>query len=160
MLRRSVLFAVCLCCVAQEESGRIVGTVTDPNQASVPRATVTITSAATKQVTSVTTGDQGNYTVTPLNPGFYNVSVTATGFQTSVVQNVQVQVNQSARADVHLQLGSTATTVEVTAAAPLLNSESASLHRAPFFTVFFCAAYCVNPNNPYRSRATPSRENP
>ena len=43
------------------------------------------------------------------------------------MQNVEVQVNQSARADVHLQLGSTATTVEVTAAAPLLNSESASL---------------------------------
>ena len=122
-----LLIAGGLCCVAQEESGRIVGTVSDPNQAAVPQATVTVTSMATKQVTTITTSDQGNYTVTPLNPGLYSVSVTATGFQTSVVQNVQVQVNQSARADVHLQLGSTATTVEVTAAAPLLNSESASL---------------------------------
>jgi hypothetical protein len=127
MLRLTALFAICLCCVAQEESGRIVGAVTDPNQASVPQATVTVTSLATKQVRTVSTGEQGNYTVTPLNPGLYSVAVTASGFQTSIVQNVQVQVNQSARADVHLQLGSTATTVEVTAAAPLLNSESASL---------------------------------
>src|SRR5690348_6501549 len=128
MMRLLVLLMVgCLCCLAQEESGRIVGTVTDPNQAAVPQATVTVTSVATKQVRTVTTTDQGNYTVTPLNPGLYSISVTATGFQTSVVQNVEVQVNQSARADVQLQLGSTATTVEVTAAAPLLNSESASL---------------------------------
>src|SRR4051794_21599681 len=109
MLRVFVVFTICLCCFGQEESGRIVGTVTDPNQAVVPQATVTITSLATKQVTTVMTGEQGNYTVTPLNPGLYSVSVTASGFQTSVVQNVQVQVNQSARADVHLQLGSTAT---------------------------------------------------
>jgi hypothetical protein len=55
------------------------------------------------------------------------VTVEAPSFQTAVVQNVEVQVSQSARADVHLEVGSTATTIEVTAAAPLLNSESATL---------------------------------
>src|SRR6476469_3410498 len=72
MLRLTALFAICLSCVAQEESGRIVGAVTDPNQASVPQATVTVTSLATKQVRTVSTGEQGNYTVTPLNPGLYS----------------------------------------------------------------------------------------
>ncbi len=113
--------------LAQVESGRIVGTVTDPNQAAVPQAKVTVTNTGTKQTSTAVTGEQGGYTVTPLEPGIYNVAVSASGFATSVVQNVEVQVNQSARADVQLQLGSTATTVEVTAAAPLLNSESASL---------------------------------
>src|SRR5690242_8215906 len=120
------LFAAALA-FAQVESGRIVGTVVDPNQAAVPNATVTITNTATNQAIAVKTNAQGGYTVTPLGPGVYSVNVAAPGFQTAVVRNVEVQVNQSARADVQLQLGSTATTVEVTAAAPLLNSESASL---------------------------------
>jgi hypothetical protein len=112
---------------AQVQSGRIVGTVLDPNQAAVPNGTVTVTNNGTGQTTVVKTNAQGGYTVTPLDPGVYTVNVASEGFQTAVVRNVEVQVNQSARADVQLQLGSTATTVEVTAAAPLLNSESASL---------------------------------
>ena len=83
MLRFTILFAICLCCAAQEESGRIVGTVSDPNQASVPQATVAVTSLATKQVTTVTTGEQGNYTVTPLNPGLYSVTVTASAAESA-----------------------------------------------------------------------------
>jgi hypothetical protein len=112
---------------AQVESGRIVGTITDPNQGAVPQASVTITNQATNQSKTLTTNDQGTFTLTPVEPGLYTVKVQATGFQSAVVQNVQVQVNQSARADVQLQVGSTSTTVEVTAAAPILNSESASL---------------------------------
>ena len=59
MLRLTALFAICLSCVAQEESGRIVGTVIDPNQASVPNATVTVTKPATKQITTVKTERAG-----------------------------------------------------------------------------------------------------
>lgn len=119
--------SIAVSCMAQVESGRIVGTVTDPNQAAVAQATVNVVSAATKQATTVITNEQGSFTATPLEPGVYDVTITATGFQTFVIQNVQVQVNQSARADARLQLGSTATTIEVKANAPLLNSESASL---------------------------------
>ncbi len=121
-----ILFTSAIC-LAQVESGRIVGSVTDPNQASIPQATVTVTNNATKESATVNTNEQGGYTVTPLNPGTYTVTVKAAGFETAIVQNVEVDVNQSARADVRLQIGSTATTIEVTAAAPLLNSESASL---------------------------------
>lgn len=126
---RSVLLILlaAACAFPQVESGRIVGTVTDPNHASVPNATVTITNTATNESTTVNTNGQGDYAVTPLNPGIYDVSITSPGFQTAKVQKVEVQVNQSARADIQLQIGSTATTVEVTAAAPLLNSESATL---------------------------------
>ena len=66
-----------------------------------------------------------------MNPGLYNVSVSMTGFQTSVVQGVQVQVNQSARADIHLQIGSTATTVD-DQVPPLLNDGLAGHIRRTF----------------------------
>jgi hypothetical protein len=122
-----LVIAIAVVCFAQVESGRIVGTVTDPNGASVAQAKITVTNTATEQALTVTTNDTGDFAATPLEPGTYTVTVTATGFQTFIVRNVEVQVNQSARADAHLQIGSMATTIEVKANAPLLNSESASL---------------------------------
>lgn len=128
-LLRSLLlgFLFAACALPQVESGRIVGTVTDPNHAAVPNATATITNIATNETTTVSTNGQGDYTITPLNPGLYNVSISSPGFQTAKIEKVEVQVNQSVRADIQLQIGSTSTTVEVTAAAPLLNSESGTL---------------------------------
>ena len=114
-------------CLGQLQSGRIVGTITDPNQAVVPNATVKVTNTGTNQSTVVQSNNQGDYTVTPLDPGIYDVAVSAPGFQTATVRHVEVQVNQFARVDVQLQIGPTATKVEVTAAAPLLNSEEGSL---------------------------------
>ena len=70
----------------------------------------------------------GEFTVTPLDPGLYTVRISTNGFQSSTVEKVEVQVNQSARVDAQLALGSTSTTVMVTAAAPLLNTESGSLN--------------------------------
>lgn len=120
-----VLYA--LACFGQVQSGRIVGTVTDPNGAVVPNATVVVTNTETNEAKTVHTGNQGDYTVTPLNPGVYSVSVRAPGFQAAKIAAVEVEVNRFARANVQLQMGSTSTTVEVTATAPLLNTESGNL---------------------------------
>lgn len=121
------LVVLCSPAFAQLQSGRIVGTVFDPNHATIPGAKITVTNTGTNQSTTVTTNDVGDFVVTPLDPGIYKVSVTASGFQTAVVNDVEVVVGQSSRVEVQARLGETETRVEVTAKAPLLNTESGSL---------------------------------
>lgn len=112
---------------SQVQSGRIVGTVTDPNGAVVPSAQISITATSTNQTQSLRTSGIGDYVVTGLNPGFYAVRVSMKGFQTTSVNNVEIVVGQSVRVDVALKLGETTTTVEVTTIAPLLDTESGTL---------------------------------
>src|SRR5207248_4033656 len=112
---------------AQIQAGRIVGTVTDPNKAVVPNAKVVITNTGTSQSQTLTTNSAGEFVLTPVNPGVYNVQVTASGFGTAEVNQVEVIVGQSARVDVELRIGETSTKVEVVATAPLLNTESGTL---------------------------------
>ena len=112
---------------AQVETGRIVGTVFDPNKAVVPRAIVVITDTATNQAQTVTTNNSGEFVLTPVKPGIYNVDVTAKGFSGAAVRGVEVIVGQSARVDVDLKIGDVSTRVEVAATAALLNTESATI---------------------------------
>jgi len=62
--------------------GTISGTVSDPSGANVPHATVTATNVATDVHTTRTTTSDGYYVLSPLDPGTYNVTVTAQGFKT------------------------------------------------------------------------------
>ena len=111
----------------QVQTGRIVGTVRDPQQATVAKAAVTVTATATGEARTVATNDRGDFVVTPVNPGRYDVTVVGAGFQTAVVTGVEVPVGQSVRVDVELKLGARNETTEVTAGAPLLDTESGSL---------------------------------
>src|SRR2546423_8353577 len=85
---------------AQIQAGRIVGTVPDPNKAVIPNAKVVVTSTATNQAQTLATNGVGEFVLTPVNPGIYKVEVTATGFDTAEINNVEVLVGQSARVDV------------------------------------------------------------
>jgi Carboxypeptidase regulatory-like domain len=113
--------------VAQIQTGRIVGTIFDPNKAVVPNATVTVTNRETKVAQKVVTNGTGNYVVPALNPGFYEIHVTAAGFRTVVQSGVEMQVGKDLLLDFDLALGETNTVVEVNSSVPLLNSESGSL---------------------------------
>ena len=132
--RKRALWLLSLCLVltatarAQVQTGRIVGSVvTDAEKAALPNATVTVTEAATNQTVTVATNERGDFVVTPLNPGFYRVSVSSPGFQKTVINSVEVQVGQSARVDVELKVGEVTSTVEVTSSAPQLDTESGTL---------------------------------
>src|SRR5687768_5102480 len=112
--------------LAQLQSGRIVGTVFDSQRAGIPGATVTVTNLATNIARTVVSDSEGNYVVTPLDPGNYRVSAEMPGFQTTVREGLELTVGQSARVELTLDLGTLSTEVKVTAEAPLLNTESAS----------------------------------
>ena len=127
----SVFFGVLLIAsipgVAQVDRGAIVGTVTDPTGARIANAQIIITDLDTGQPVRLTTDEQGNYSAKLLKIGTYSASATKQGFETTVQTGIDVTVNQSVRVDLELKLGATSERVEVTGAAPLLQTESSSL---------------------------------
>ena len=99
---------------AQQTSGDLVGTVKDPSGAIIPNAPVSVTNEATGvKVDTVTTGD-GQYRVSNLLPGSYDVIVNASGFQPFTLKAVAVALNATATANVTVAVGSSQT-VEVSA---------------------------------------------
>jgi outer membrane receptor protein involved in Fe transport len=110
---------------AQTLDTGILGTVTDQGGAAIGAATVTITQPATGLSRSVTTGPEGNYEVRYLTPGEYTVSIQVPGFKTERRTGIVLQISQLARIDISLQIGQVQETVEVTATAPILQTENA-----------------------------------
>lgn len=119
------LFAIQM--VAQTTtSGDIAGLVTDPTGAIVTGATVSITSIEYGTTDTTKTSSVGTYRFPSLKPGNYKISVTLTGFRTTV-KNAIVAIGQVTTANIELQVGQTSETVEVTGAAPLIQSENANI---------------------------------
>jgi len=112
---------------AQVDRGSIIGLVTDPAGARVAGAQVTVTNLDANQPVTLTTDENGQYTANLLRIGRYSVTVEKPGFQKAVQPSVDVGVNQTARVDIALQIGSATESVQVTTAAPLLQTESSSL---------------------------------
>ena len=107
--------------------GQITGVVTDATGAVVVGATVTVTNPETSLTRTATTNDAGNYTVPSLLPGIYNVKTEKQGFQAESRSGIELQVQQVARLDFQLRVGSRADTVEVSGGAPLLTTENATV---------------------------------
>jgi len=106
--------------------GAIQGTITDPTGAVVPGSKVTITGTDTGLVRVVTADSAGFYSVGPLNPGNYNVSVTTQGFETLSVKTV-VRTGTVTSGSFKLVLGQSTVTVEVNAGAVQVNTEQAGI---------------------------------
>lgn len=113
--------------LGQNVFGSIIGTVTDPTGAGVPGANVKITDQNKGTITTTVTNESGNYTKAQLIPGFYTVEVEAKGFRKAVSRDIQVQVNSADRVDIAMQVGEVSEQVEVSAAAPLLQTDRADV---------------------------------
>jgi len=113
--------------LAQVTTGRIVGVVTDPSGSRVPGVAVTITEVQTSTASTVNTDAEGSYGATNLKIGTYKVAFKKEGFEQSIQSNVDVGIGQVVRLDVALKVGGVTQTVEVTGAAPLLQTETSSL---------------------------------
>jgi hypothetical protein len=107
-------------------TGGISGTVTDPSGAVVPDASLTLKSNSTGETQTTTTGSTGLYNFPLLKPGSYSVNISQSGFK-GVNQKVDVLLGQTTTANIKLVVGNTSETVEVTGAAPLLQTEDANI---------------------------------
>jgi len=108
-------------------TGTLLGTVTDPTGSVVAGATVSVTNLATNELHRTRTDTAGNYFVPNLKPGEYAVAVEAAGFKKFVQDRIPLQIDQRARVDAALSLGSTSEVIEVTAAAPVLQTETGAV---------------------------------
>ncbi len=112
---------------SQTATGEFSGTVLDASGAVVASAKVTATSVETGAAREVRTDQGGNYVLTFLQPGLYNLSAEAPGFRKTVQNNIELRINQRAEVNLALQVGQVTEVAEVTGAAPLLENQSSSL---------------------------------
>ena len=108
-------------------TGTILGTVTDTSGAILPNVKVTITNTATNVVFHAVTSSSGDYYAPSLNPGTYVVSAEVKGFAKSVTSSFVLAVDQKVRIDLALKPGAVTETMEVTAQAVELDTDTAAL---------------------------------
>jgi hypothetical protein len=120
------LWAACACAQVAD-TGMVVGTVRDPSGAAVPGAAVKVTNTATNISQTKQTEPNGQYVAPLLKVGTYSVTVEKTGFRRFAQTGIKVDVQARVEIDVTLQVGQLTESVEVTAAAPLLDTQSASV---------------------------------
>jgi Carboxypeptidase regulatory-like domain len=125
-----IFFAFGSLTFGQSATTSLRGTVTDPKGAVVTGASVTISDPATGLSRATKTGDQGEYQFLELPPATYQLTVRAQGFSAVRETNIQLLVRTPATLNVNLQVSGNVETVEVNAAATLINTEDASMGHA------------------------------
>jgi hypothetical protein len=112
---------------AQTLYGSIVGTVSDPQGAAIPGATITATNAGTGHKVSVVTDRDGNYTFRNLLPGTYTLGASLQGFRELNQTGLRVSANNRIRVDLKLEVGALTETVTVVSETTLLQADKADL---------------------------------
>ncbi len=107
--------------------GTILGRVTDHSGAVVPGAAITLRNEATNVSNATQTNDAGDYVLPNLIPGAYQLTVKQQGFSLFTVNHIELSVSQTVRQDAELTVGATATSVNVTANAPLVQTDTSSV---------------------------------
>jgi outer membrane receptor protein involved in Fe transport len=113
---------------AQVLYGSIVGVVRDASGSSIPAASVTIVNKGTNLTQETVTNENGEYTLSNLQPGTYDVKVGLQGFREFIRTNVPVTAGQISRVEAKLEIGALTETVTVESAAQLLQTDKSDLH--------------------------------
>ncbi len=121
----SVLLTVAV--FASGPTGTITGTVTDPSGAVVPKARITVLNQATNAIRNAETNDDGDFTVALLPPGRYQVTVESAGFRKSIFSDINVDVDQTVRADFALEVGAATEEVRVKDTPPAIQTDTSTL---------------------------------
>jgi len=129
-MQKSLLILGLLCVAfttSAQTVGEITGEVKDQSGANAANAAVTATNLETNVARSTVTNSAGVYSFPGLTPGLYSVKAAASGFQTAVKTNIELQVQQTARVDFMLTVGQSTQTIEVSASGALLSTEDATV---------------------------------
>ena len=113
--------------IAQQGGGTISGSVTNSQGAAISGSAVEVKSVATNAVFSAVTNTSGFYTAPSLAVGEYEVAAQFEGFKRAVRSGITLQVNQTARIDIVLEIGEVVETIEVVGEAPLVQSDTSTL---------------------------------
>ncbi len=128
ILSLAIIFFAGQIVYSQGTRGTIRGTVTDPNQAVVPNATVKLVDTTKgTEVRSVQSGEDGTYQFIEIEPSTYTITVSASSFSEFNTANIKVEPNRNIVLDVALTVGSVSNEVTVTAGNELIDRESATL---------------------------------
>jgi hypothetical protein len=127
ILRLLLSVAVSFGLSAQTPTGTIQGNVTDPSDAAVGEATVTITNSGTNESKTLRTDSSGHYILPFLKPGTYSVIVAASGFRQVKTDNITVEVAQNRSVDFKLPVGTVSEQVEVQATGAPIETNSSTL---------------------------------
>jgi outer membrane receptor protein involved in Fe transport len=112
---------------AQSDRGTVTGTVADPAGAVVPSAPIDLENTETGAKFQAASSSTGNFTLAQLPAGAYRLSVVVPGFKRFAQENIRVQVGQTVRIDVVLEVGSNAESITVTTEVSLLKTEDGAL---------------------------------
>jgi hypothetical protein len=122
-----LIFLFAITSSAQINTATVGGIVTDPTGAAISGATVIVENPSTGVRHQVQTNSSGVFSVPQLQPGSYTVTVSKEGFETAKNPNVTLEINQVANLPVRMSVGATQQTIEVSGAAPLLDTSTAGL---------------------------------
>src|SRR5262245_61378566 len=128
-LRNAFAAAILLCGAAWSQTtfATITGTVTDSTGAVAPHVKVSATSLETNIKAETESNEAGVYTIPQLKEGVYTVRAVASGFKEFVAQDVTLVARDVRRVDIQLEVGTVGTTVEVSAGATLIETETARI---------------------------------
>ncbi|HET8668001.1 MAG TPA: carboxypeptidase-like regulatory domain-containing protein, partial [Terriglobales bacterium] len=128
VMATSLLFAALS--FAQQSTTSVHGTITDPKNAVVPNANVTIANTSTGFTRTTRSDSQGVYQFLQIPPGTYMIDARATGFADVKAQNIRLLVNTPGTVNLSLRVAESQTTVEVSGEVPLVNTQDATIGNA------------------------------
>ena len=121
-----LIFSTATICLAQSDTARLQGTVTDAQGGVVNGATVTVTNVDTSRQSTAVTNELGYYSVSALPAGNYRVEISQKGFKTTT-RELALQVAQFGVADFQLEVGQQTETVVVEAGSPVVNAQDSAI---------------------------------
>jgi len=124
----TLLFLGSAVALGQVLYGNLVGNVTDPQQAAIADAVVTIKSKTTGYSLETKTDDRGAYEFGNIPPGVYDVRVTATGFNSFEANEITIAANNIARLNAPLKIGNVSEVITISAESARLQTDKSDLH--------------------------------